>query len=105
MPITKTECKKMQKLVQEGKQISRIRSEDFPQYEYWEIYCEVYSTGGQSAQGIKKMITTKLNSLVDAHKPDRRVIVEELQGLVLSLYRNHKLNHTKLDKIRKALDA
>ena len=47
----------------------------------------------------------RLNSLINAKKNERRVIVKELQELVWHLYGKHKKNHEKLDKIRNVLGA
>jgi hypothetical protein len=45
MAIEKSDSKKMQRLAQEGKTISKIVAEDFPQLDYWEVYFEVYGSG------------------------------------------------------------
>lgn len=103
MTISKTDSQKMRRLAKEGKQISRICTEDFPDYEYLDVYWEVYGSGGRSAQGIKRMITERLNSLVEANKAERKLIVGEIDGLVWHLYSNHKQNQQKLEKLRKIL--
>ena len=103
MAISRKDARKMQRLAQEGKQISKIVQEDFPTLDYWDVYIEIYGSGERSSRGIKKMITIRLNSLVNATKNDRRGIVKELQELVWHLYGKHKKNHEKLDKIRKVL--
>ena len=103
MEISKKDAKKMQQLAQEGKQISRIVQEDFPTLDYLDVYIEIYGSGERSSRGIKRMITTRLNNLINATKDKIRVIVDELQELVWHLYGNHKKNHEKLDKIRKVL--
>ncbi|MCB1325551.1 MAG: hypothetical protein H7A21_08480 [Spirochaetales bacterium] len=95
----------MKRLAREGKAISRIVAEDFPMLDYWTVYVEVYGSGGRSSQGIKKMISMRLAKLVDAHKAERREIVEELQELVADLYKKHRANQQKLDSVRKAMDA
>ena len=94
----------MTRLAQEGKQISDIWRDNFPELGYWDIYIEVYGSGQRSSRGIKKMITARLNKMVDATKPQRRVISKELNDLVWHLYNNHKINQYKIDKIRKALN-
>lgn len=101
MSISKSESQKIQRLAKEGKQISKIRSEYFPHLSYSEIYWEA---GGQSALGVKRMITNRLNSLVDANKTERKSIVGEIDALVCDLYSNHKRNQKKLEDIRRALD-
>jgi len=104
MAIEKSESKKMQRLAQEGKPISKIVSEDFPHLDYWEVYFEVYGAGEKSSLGVKRTITNRLNQLIDANKVERKEIVEELHGLVWHLYNSHKTNTAKLAKIRSALD-
>lgn len=104
MEISKTDSKKMQRLAQEGKTISKIVSEDFPNLDYSEVYFEVYGAGERSSLGVKRTITNRLNELVDAPKSDRKEIVAELHELVLHLYKSHKKNSAKLAKIRAALD-
>jgi hypothetical protein len=104
MSIKKTDSEKMRRLAQEGKKISEIVSEDFPELAYWDVYIEVYGSGERSSLGIKRMITNRLNSLVEStSKSERREIAEELQGLVWHLYNNHKTNTGKLAKIRETL--
>lgn len=103
MPIPQKDAARMRRLAQEGKPISKIVADDFPDLDYWDVYIEVYGSGERSSRGIKKMISIRLNKLVDSNKPDRRVIVRELHELVWHLYENHKTNQRKLSKIRKAL--
>ena len=90
-------------LAQEGKEISRIRDEDYPDYEYWEIYGVVYDDGGKSARGVKKMISNRLNALAGANMAERRKITQEIRDLVWHLYNSLKSNQKKLDAIRKTL--
>jgi hypothetical protein len=104
MEIAKSDSKKMQRLAQEGKPISKIVAEDFPRLDYWEVYFEVYGAGEKSSLGVKRTITNRLNALIDSNKPERKEIVEELHGLVWHLYNSHKTNTAKLAKIRAALD-
>lgn len=103
MTISKADSEKMRRLAKEGKQISKILTEDFPALEYLDVYWEVYGSGGRSAQGVKRMITERLNSLISANKADRKAIVAEIDGLVWHLYSNHKQNQQKLEKLRKIL--
>ena len=103
MAITKQDSQRMIRLAREGKQISKIATEDFPKLGYWDVYIEVYGSGERSARGIKRMITNRFDSLDGALKSDRRALVEELRELVWHLYENHKSNQKKIDKIRKAL--
>ena len=104
MAIPKGDVAKMRRLAQEGKQISKIVTEDFPHLEYWEVYFEVYSAGERSSRGIKRMITTRLNAMAaSTSKFERTAMARELHGLVWHLYENHKTNREKLSKIRAAL--
>lgn len=101
--ISKQDSARMNRLAQEGKQISRIVAEDFPELDYSDVYIEVYGAGERSSRGMKKMISIRLNKVVNAGKPERRAIVEELHQLVWHLYENHKTNQRKINAIRKTL--
>ncbi|TDB27815.1 hypothetical protein ATCM_09160 [Stenotrophomonas sp. ATCM1_4] len=104
MQISKADSKKMQRLAQEGKKIAAIRKEYFPQLSYWDVYVEVYGAGKRSALGVKRMITKRIDDVAASKsKKDRLEIASELHELVWHLYNDHKENHAKLDKIRKAL--
>ncbi|HEX2866573.1 MAG TPA: hypothetical protein VHO03_06005 [Ignavibacteriales bacterium] len=104
MAISKSESNKMRRLAQEGKQISKIVEEDFPNLDYSEVYIEVYSNGERSSTGIKRMITKRLEDIVASKsKLERKAKAEELNELVWHLYDNHKINQKKLSKIRAAL--
>lgn len=103
MAVTKKDSAEMQRLAQEGKQISKIQKEDFKEYSYWDIYIEVYGSGERSSVGIKRMITGRLNKLINSPKNERRLIVKEIDELVWHLYENHKINQKKIDTIRKTL--
>jgi len=103
MNISKKDAARMQSLAQEGKQVSKIQKENFPDYTYEQIYAVIYEAGGRAAQGIKRMITIRLNEMLHSKKETRKVLVSETKRLVLDLYENHKMNQKKLDKIRKAL--
>lgn len=105
MAIKKTDADKMRRLAQEGKQIAKIVSEDFPNHDYWEIYFEVYSLGQRSSLGIKRMVTNRINAIIEnTSKRERLAIAEELHELIWHLYNNHKINHDKLSKIRSVLN-
>ena len=94
----------MQRLAQEGKQISMIVNEDFPHLDYCDVYFEVYSVGERSSRGIKRMITIRLDAMAKSRsKSERNDMVKELHELVWHLYNNHKTNREKLSKIRAAL--
>jgi len=104
MTISKSDSEKMQRLAQEGKQISKIVDEDFPDLDYWDVYIEVYSAGERSSRGIKRMITTRLDAMAaSTSKSERKAMAKELHELVWHLYNNHKTNREKLAKIRAAL--
>jgi len=98
------EIAEMQTLAREGKQISKIKDENYPKYEYWDIYNAVYGDGGRSARGTKKMISSRLNTLAGANKRERNEIIEEIHNLVWHLYDSLKSSQKKLDAIRKALE-
>lgn len=104
MAISKTDSKRMRQLAQEGKQISKILSEDFPKLDYSDVYFEVYNAGQSSALGIKRMITNRIEAMAaNTSKTQRNIMATELNELVWHLYQNHKKNREKLSKIRAAL--
>ena len=106
MEISQSSQKQILRLVQEGKPISKIAKEDFPDIDYWEILWTAWEGGERSARGVKKMITSRLNSLIDAgRKQDRQPLIDEISNLVSYLYENQKKNSEKLGKIRKALES
>ena len=95
----------IQALAKEGKQLSKIMEQDFPEYEYWEIYEAVYDSGGKSALGVKRTIANRLNALANTRKKDERTeIIEEVEELVWHLYGSLKNSQQKLQVIRKALE-
>ena len=103
MDISKKDAGEMRRLAQEGKQVARIQKEDFPECTYEQIYTVIYEAGGRAAQGIKRMITTRLNKLLHSNKETRTSMINETKRLVSDLYENHKKNQKKLDKIRNAM--
>lgn len=95
----------MQALASEGKQISKIMQQDFPEYDYWEIYEAVYDGGGKSALGVKRTIANRLETLISTGRTqEREAIVEEVDDLVWHLYENLKAGQKKFESIRKILD-
>lgn len=99
------------RLSKEGKQISRIREEDYPELDYDEIYEIIYEAGERSAQGVKRIISNRINELNDmiAHKDSYQVdelqnIVSEINGWVNFLYERHRANQKKLDSIREVIN-
>ena len=103
--MNKKDSEIMIRLAKEGKQISKILSEDFPEYDYWEIYMEVYGAGERSSVGVKRMITARLNKIAVADKKqDREKIIEEINELVVHLYSRYKSSQQKLDDIRAVIN-
>lgn len=98
------DVEKIQELAKEGKMISRIWREDFPEYDYVEIYMAVYGGGEKSSLGVKRMITNRLNKLSTARQPERGEIIVEIKDLVWHLYDRYKKNQQKLEKVRKAIE-
>ena len=91
-------------LAREGKTISKIMEQDYPDYEYWEIYEAVYNAGGKSALGVKRTIANRLATLLTTRKKQEKTeIIEEIDELVWHLYESLKSSQKKLDVIRKAL--
>ncbi len=105
MDISKKDAAEIRRLAQEGKQVSKIQKEDFSDYTYEQIYAVIYEAGERAAQGMKSMITARLNKLLHSKKETRKVLVRETQRLVTDLFENYKKNQKKLDKIRKALQG
>ena len=105
MTISDADSEKIVRLTQEGKQISRIAHEDFPNLDYWDVYWVAIQGGQHPAQGVKRKITSRLNSLASANKNKRNELIAEIADLVSHLYENYKVNSKKLDKIRKTLQS
>ncbi|MCK4295767.1 MAG: hypothetical protein KAX28_03815 [Candidatus Marinimicrobia bacterium] len=95
----------MKRLTQEGKPISRIMYEDFPELDYWDIYWAVYGKGQRSATGMKRMISNRLKLLEKTTGEKKKLIVDEVNELVWHLYNNFKKNQKKLENIRNVLNA
>lgn len=91
---------KIIQLAREGKQISRICDEDFPNYDYWDIYLEAYGAGERSSLGVKRMISNRLGKIPAASRSEQEQIAEEINNLVWHLYNRYKENQQKLDDIR-----
>lgn len=95
----------IQILAKEGKQISKIMEQDYPEYDYWEIYWAVHDAGGKSALGAKRTITKRLETLASTGKKgERQAIIQEVDDLVWHLYESLKSSQQKLQAIREALD-
>jgi hypothetical protein len=98
--MDKRDSDKMIQLAREGKGISKIWEDDFPNYDYWDIYIEVNTAGEKSSVGIKRMITNRLNKLPSLGKKEQQDLVNEINELVWHLYVRYKESQQKLDKIR-----
>ena len=105
MKISDADTEKIVRLTQEGKQISRIAHEDFPNLDYLDVYWAAIQGGQRSAQGVKKKITSRLNALASANKKERGELIAEVAELVSHLYNNYRINSQKLDTIRKTLGS
>ena len=98
--MDKRDSDKMIQLAREGKEISKIWEEDFPQYDYWDIYIEVYGAGERSAVGIRRMITNKLNKLTSLSYNEQAISIKEIDDLIWHLYNRYRENQQKLNDIR-----
>ncbi len=105
MAISERDSKSMQRLAKEGKTISKIWGDDFPGYEYWDIYSVVYAGGGRSAQGVKRAISNRLKQLsASSSEATRSAIIKEIQDMVWHLYRCLISNQQKLEALREILN-
>jgi len=104
--VNEKDASEIQKLVREGKQISKVWEDDFPEYEYWDVYMAAYDGGERSALGVKRMITNRLNKMVESRVVgERREIMKELDDLVWHLYESLKDSQKKLEKIRAVING
>lgn len=94
------DSEKIIQLAREGKLISRIWEEDFPNYDYWDIYWQVYDSGEKSSLGTKRMITNRLKKLPSLTQKQQEEIIGEINELVEHLYTRYKESQHKLDEIR-----
>ena len=105
MSIGKKDKVAIQTLAREGKPISKIMDDDFPEFQYWEIYEIVHDGGGKSALGVKRTIANRLTELLETRKKgERQEIIEEVEELVWHLYESLKSSQRKLDAIRKVMN-
>ena len=103
--MTKKDKASIQTLAAEGKQITKILAEDFPEYEYIEIYEAASDSTWKTTQGVKRSITKRLKTLTTTRKkPERIEIIEELSDLTCHLYDSLTKCQRKLSAIRKTLD-
>lgn len=94
------DSRKMIQLAREGKAISKIMDDDFPEYSYWDIYLEVYGAGEKSAVGVKRMISNRLKKLPSLSAEEQQNMVNEIDELVWHLYSRYRESQQKLDDIR-----
>ena len=103
--LTSTQRKQIKNFISEGKKISEIRRENFPESSYAEIYSAAHDGTDGSSLGIKKKITYRLNKLVAANsKIQKDEFATDIRDLVNSLYRQHKDMSAKLAEIRDVLE-
>lgn len=102
--MVERDSKQMIKLAREGKRISKIWREDFPQYDYAEIYFEVYGEGEKSSLGVRRKITGRLKKLADCLPQEQETLIEDIDELVWHLYTRYKASQIKLEKIRDVID-
>ena len=95
--------KRIVQLAAEGWPITKIVEEEFPDWDYADVYWTVRGGGQRSARGIKKMISNRLEDLASASKSERKELIAEIGELVTHLYGNHKNMSKKLAAIRKVL--
>jgi hypothetical protein len=98
------DTEKIIKLAREGKQIAKIWKEDFPQYDYWDIYMEIHEAGEKSALGTRKKITYRLNKLETLPKRSQSDVIDEVRELVDHLYIRYKESQKKLQEIRSVIE-
>jgi len=100
------DSEKMIMLAKEGKSIAKIQREDFPEYSYEDVYIEVYGGGERGVQGVKSMMTARLNKLLTTLPSDEQAkIVEETRDLLTYLYAKHRDNQKKLEEVRKIIEG
>ncbi|MDD6794467.1 MAG: hypothetical protein PUE01_03490 [Clostridiaceae bacterium] len=92
------------KLAREGKPISKIFEEDFPEYNYWDIYFTVNDAGEKSSVGVKRMITNRLYKITSLPKKEQENVIREIDELVCFIYDRYKESQQKLDDIRNIMD-
>lgn len=96
---------KMVLLAKEGKLISKIWREDFPEYSYDDVYMAVYGSGEKGSMGVKRMITNRLNKLVTLPPTEQEGMIEEINGYVTYLYEKHISSQKRIDQIRSIIEG
>jgi len=104
MNIDPKDIEKIGQLVGEGKLISKVWEEDFPQYDYEDIYEAAWSQGEMSALGVKRMISNRLKNFNLVPAEQQAQLLEEIDELVWRLYDRLRADQWKLQQIRKVLD-
>lgn len=105
MDIPKKELTHILELAKEGKHISKIKNEDYPERDYWDLYAAIYGGGEKSILGVKRAITNRLSKLSSAtKKTERDCIIGEVVDLIDHLYRTVKSSQKKIQSIRKHLN-
>ena len=100
MAIKKRDLEKMNEALMNGTTIADIQR-NFPKYDYWEIYWEV---NDYSFLGKKRMITNRINRIVQSKVPkERREIASQTKELLDQLYSQLKTNSKKLIEIDRVL--
>ena len=100
MAISRRDLSEMNDLLGKGMTIAQL-AEDYPAYDYWEIYWEVNDA---SFLGKKRTITNRLKKLVTCKsRSDREVLAEDAQALLNELYDTLKGNSKKLIEIDRIL--
>ncbi|MDD3311211.1 hypothetical protein [Pseudodesulfovibrio sp.] len=99
------DVEKIRQLVREGKTIASVMENDFPEYEYWDIYGAAWQQDERSAMGVKRMIAYRLKWMQSASKAEQEQFLEEIDDLVWHLYERLKSNQKKLEGIRGILDG
>ncbi|PFN04198.1 hypothetical protein [Bacillus cereus] len=103
--MNKQDADVMVRLAREGKHISKIWAEDFPEYDYWEVYTEGYGSVEKSSVGVKRMITARLNKLAGTNKQkDHEELIEEINELIFHLYSRYKGSQQKSNEIRSIIN-
>jgi len=107
MAISKKDAKKMQRLAQEGKQISRIVQEDFPNLTWWDVRGVLEEAGTSSSRGLMQEITNKLNKTRSAVNRNKKLSDDLLRvsKLARQLYERGKEDYKRLNRIRKAVEG
>jgi len=98
MSIPKNDLEEMNNLLTKGSNISDLVKK-YPAYDYVEIYTSV---NNNSILGKKRMVTNRINSLVNkSSKNERKKLSLEAKEILDELYKLLKINSSKLIDIEK----